>query len=88
MLEESTAVRGMAAIRFVSATIEIGAALLMLKLGQIDKALRVNAVLGLIGPLMMLTVAALGLAGLVGRINPYKLIYIILGVTLILLATK
>ncbi|MBO8127266.1 MAG: YqhV family protein [Firmicutes bacterium] len=78
----------MAAVRFIAGMLEVCAALLMLKSGQVNKALQINAVLGMIGPLMMLTAATLGLAGIVGRVSPFKLIYIALGVLLILLATR
>ncbi|NLY56396.1 MAG: DUF2619 domain-containing protein [Firmicutes bacterium] len=78
----------MAAIRFLAGSLEICAALLMLRFGKINRALQINALLGLVGPVMMLTVASLGIIGLVGRINPFKTVYIILGVLLILLATR
>ncbi len=88
MLEETTTVRGMATVRFIAGSFEICAALLMLRFGKVNRALQINAILGMVGPIMMLTVATLGIAGLVGRINPYKTVYIILGVILILLATR
>lgn len=88
MLDELTAVRSMATVRFIAGSLEVCAALLILKLGRVEKALQINATLGLIGPIMMMTAATLGLAGIVGRVNPFKLVYVVLGVILIFLATR
>ena len=43
----------MALLRFLAGTIEITAALLMLKLGRVKSAMKINSVLGLIGPLVL-----------------------------------
>jgi len=73
-------VLAMAAVRVLSSMIELSAAVLMLKLNRVDSALKINAVLALVGPTVMLTVTALGLWGLAGKIPPVKMLAIILGV--------
>lgn len=76
-------VLAMAAVRVVSSLIELTAAILMLKLNRVEEALKINAALALVGPTVMLTVMALGLWGLAGKISLAKMLTIILGVGLI-----
>lgn len=76
-------VLAMASLRLLSGLIELSAALLMLKLNRVEAALKVNAVLALVGPTIMWTVMALGLWGLAGRIPLSKMLIIIMGVGLI-----
>ncbi len=74
---------GMAAVRFLSSAIEFTAALLMLKYGTVEAAFKINAVLAFIGPLILLTVTSLGLFGLAGKISPWGMAIVLLGVILI-----
>jgi hypothetical protein len=74
---------GMALIRILSAAIEFSAALLMFKLNRVDQALKVNAVLALVGPTIFMSVTAVGLFGLAGKVSLQKMLIIILGVGLI-----
>ncbi|WP_258360669.1 YqhV family protein [Moorella sulfitireducens (nom. illeg.)] len=76
-------VLAMAAMRLLSSMIELTAAILMLKLNRVEAALKINAVLALIGPSVMMTVMALGLWGLAGKISPGKMLVIIIGAGLI-----
>ncbi|MDN5326331.1 MAG: hypothetical protein PWP41_1027 [Moorella sp. (in: firmicutes)] len=76
-------VLAMAAMRVLSSLIELTAAMLMLKLNQVEAALKINATLALVGPAIMMLVMALGLWGLAGKIPPNKMLAIILGVGLI-----
>ncbi|KYH33880.1 YqhV family protein [Neomoorella mulderi] len=76
-------VLAMAAVRILSSMIELTAAILMLKLNRVEAALKINATLAFVGPTVMLTVMALGLWGLAGKISPVKMLTIILGVGLI-----
>lgn len=76
-------VLAMALLRLLSSMIELTAAALMLKLNRVDAALKINAALALVGPTVMMTVMALGLWGLAGKIAPTKMITIIVGVVLI-----
>ncbi|BCV20066.1 YqhV family protein [Moorella sp. Hama-1] len=76
-------VLAMAAMRVLSSLIELTAAMLMLKLNRVEAALKINATLALVGPTIMMIVMALGLWGLAGKINPARMLAIILGVGLI-----
>jgi len=77
----------MAVMRFISSLIELAAAFLFLKSKSVEKALRINAALGLIGPLIFMGVSLLGIAGLSGKISFAKLIIIFVGVVLVLIGT-
>ena len=81
-------VGGMATVRFVSASIEFTAALLMLRMGRVDTALRINGVLGLVGPLILIVTTALGVAGMAGRVQVGKIALIFAGVYLILYGSR
>jgi len=78
----------MAIMRFISSAIELVAALLFLKSKSVEKAIRINAVLGLIGPLIFLGVSLLGITGLSGKVSLTKLIIIFTGVILVLIGTS
>lgn len=73
----------MAALRFLSCIIEFTAAMLFLKFDSIEKALKINAVLALVGPTVMTLVMLLGLAGISSKVPSSKFIIIISGVVLI-----
>lgn len=88
MSPEFRVVAGMALMRFISAGIELTAALLMLRLGKIDAALRINATLGLVGPVVMIGVTALGIVGLAHQISYGKLLLIVGGVGLVLYGVR
>lgn len=79
---------GMAAIRMLSGIIEFSAALLMLKLNRVEDAMKVNALLAFIGPLILLTVTSIGIAGLAGRTDPWKMVIIGMGVILIFIGVN
>ncbi|GEA14581.1 MAG: hypothetical protein PWR22_1156 [Moorella sp. (in: firmicutes)] len=81
-------VLAMAAVRVLSSMIELTAAILMLKLNRVEAALKINATLAFVGPAVMMTVTALGLWGLAGKIPPVKMLTIILGVGLIFYGVK
>jgi putative exporter of polyketide antibiotics len=76
-------VLGMASLRLMSGTIEIIAALIMLRMNQIDKALMVNSGLALVGPLVLLTTTTIGLVGLADKLSFGKLIWVLVGVSCI-----
>ena len=78
-------VLAMASLRLLSGAIEMLAALVMLRLNQVDKALVVNSSLALVGPFILLTTTGVGLAGLADRLSPAKLAWIAAGVTCLLI---
>lgn len=78
-------VMSMAAVRFLSSAIEFTAAVLMLYFNRVETAFKINAVLALVGPAVLITVTTLGLVGLAGKVSPLGMAFILLGVTLIFL---
>ncbi|NLY10689.1 MAG: YqhV family protein [Firmicutes bacterium] len=88
MFNELRTVKGMALLRFLAGTIEITAALLMLKLGRVKSAMKINSVLGLIGPLVLFIVSTLGIIGLSQHLSLNKMLIVVIGVLLILIGTR
>ncbi|GIO38993.1 hypothetical protein J41TS12_38540 [Paenibacillus antibioticophila] len=78
-------VTGMASLRIVSGCVEIVAAILMLKLGRVDKALAVNSALAFVGPSVLLITTAIGLAGMADKLSWGKMLWIGLGVSCLLI---
>lgn len=76
-------VLGMAALRFLSSTIEFTAALLMLRFNNVESAFKINAILSVVGPAVMITVTSLGLVGLAGKVSIQGMVFIIAGVVMI-----
>lgn len=81
-------VRTMALIRLLSAAIELTAAWLILRADRVERALRINGFLALIGPLVLVATTAVGLAGLAATGSPWRLVATAAGVALILLGTR
>ena len=88
MGDESRTVFQMAVMRMIAGSIEITAALLMLRFGRVATALRINGVLGMIGPVILMTVSALGILGMSYQVSPRKLILLVMGVCVIFLGTR
>jgi len=82
------AVIGMAILRILSGSIEVTAAILMLKFNQIDKALIINSSLALVGPLVLIATTTIGLIGIADKISFGKILWILLGVAFILIGIK
>lgn len=78
-------VTSMATLRIISGTIEIVAALLMLKLGRVDRALVVNSTLAFVGPTVLIITTAIGLAGMSDKLSWGKMMWIGGGVTCLLI---
>lgn len=76
-------VLSMATLRVISGSLEIIAAMIMLRLAQVDKALLVNSGLALLGPIVLLTTTSIGLVGLAEKLSFSKMIWVIAGVTCI-----
>ena len=73
----------MAAMRVLSSMIEFSAAMLMLKFNRVETAVKINAILALVGPTVFIIVTSLGLIGLAGKVPISKMVYVVAGVTLI-----
>ncbi|MEK3881560.1 YqhV family protein [Paenibacillus sp. PL2-23] len=78
-------VLSMAMLRLLSGSIEICAALIMLRFNQIDKALLVNSSLALVGPLVLLATTTIGLVGLSDKLSASKFIWVAVGVTCLMI---
>ncbi|CAM4503538.1 Mg2+ and Co2+ transporter CorA [Paenibacillus sp. PastF-1] len=75
----------MAILRLLSGSVEITAALIMLKLNQVDKALAVNSGLALVGPTILILTTAVGLTGMAQELSWGKLGWIGCGVAFLLI---
>ena len=80
-------VLSMAMVRFISSMLELSAALLFLYFKTPDKALRINSMLGLVGPLIFMLTSFIGLSGMAGQISTSRLIIILTGILLVLIGT-
>ncbi|HLV10767.1 MAG TPA: YqhV family protein [Halanaerobiales bacterium] len=78
----------MISLRLLSGLIEMTAAYLMYYFKNINTAIRINAALGLVGPLILILVTSLGLIGISNQINLKNIILIAVGVTMILFGTR
>jgi hypothetical protein len=87
-MPEHLYLRGMVVIRVLSGLLELTGAMLMWRFGRLDLAVRINGVLGFVGPLVLTTTMAIGIAGLAGRVPSAKLIWIGIGVLFILFGTS
>jgi len=88
MSELDKAVFGMAVLRLLSGSTELIAAAVMVKWNQVEKALALNSVLALVGPLVLITTTAIGLIGLADSLPLKKLLLILSGVALILVGLR
>ncbi|OZM57637.1 hypothetical protein CIB95_04500 [Lottiidibacillus patelloidae] len=75
----------MAGLRLLSGLIEFSAAIVMLLLNDVKKALAINAILATIGPVIFLLTMTLGLIYMADELSFQKLFFIASGVGLILI---
>lgn len=73
----------MGLLRILSGSIELLAAMLIIYTNQVEIALKINALLAVIGPTIMIIVTSLGIAGIAGQVSLEKMLLILSGVTLI-----
>jgi putative exporter of polyketide antibiotics len=76
-------VLSMASLRLMSGSLEIIAALLMIRFNQIEKALLVNSGLALVGPLVLLSTTTIGLVGIAEKLSYGKMLWVLIGVSCI-----
>jgi hypothetical protein len=76
-------VMSMATLRLMSGSLEIIAALLMIRFNQIEKALLVNSGLALVGPLVLLATTTIGLVGIAEKLSFSKMLWVLAGVSCI-----
>ncbi|MGZ9586146.1 YqhV family protein [Paenibacillus marinisediminis] len=77
-------VMSMAGLRLMSGSLEIIAAIIMLRLNEPAKALAVNSMLALVGPLVLVATTTIGLIGIADKLTWSKILWIALGVTCLL----
>lgn len=85
---EQVTLNSMATIRVISGLLEIIVAVIFLKGGRVENALRMNAFLGLIGPLVFLLVSVLGVVAIAVKLSWPKMILVCLGIFLVMVGTK
>ncbi len=78
----------MIALRLISGSIEITAAMLMLKYNDLEKAFYINTMLALVGPVILIITTGIGLSGLSEKISLKKGILLFSGIVLILMSMK
>ena len=74
----------MAGLRVLSSLIELSAAIIMLLTNDIRKAVVVNSILAIVGPLIFIITMTIGIYQIAGQLAYAKLILIFAGVVLIL----
>jgi len=79
---------GIRLARGLSATIEVTALILLLRMDNIPAMMRLNGYLGMVGPVIFITVSALGLAGSIGDMPLWKLALIAGGVVMIVFGSR
>jgi putative exporter of polyketide antibiotics len=86
MLEK--AIIGMASLRLLSGTLEILAALFIIKVNEVEKAMLINSGLALVGPPVLLLTTTIGLIGMADRISVAKILWIFIGVACIFIGVR
>ncbi|AEB24677.1 MULTISPECIES: YqhV family protein [Bacillus] len=74
----------MAGLRVLSSLIELSAAIIMIITNDIRKAVVVNSILAIVGPLIFIITMTIGIYQIAGQLSYAKLILIFAGVVLIL----
>jgi hypothetical protein len=87
MLKENT-VLTMAALRLLSGALEIMAAIFIFRISRVDVALRINGILAVVGPSILLLGIMVGVAGLSDRLPLSRLLLIYSGAFLIFWGTR
>jgi Protein of unknown function (DUF2619) len=81
-------VLSMAAIRILSGTLEITAALFMLHYNTVERALVINSLLSMVGPVIFFSTMTIGIYGLSAKLSFTSLLWIMLGVICIVYGIK
>lgn len=82
------AILGMAALRILSGSLEVLAALLILKVNEVEKALLINSGLAIVGPIILITTTTVGLLGMSDRVSLAKIAWILVGISCILIGVR
>lgn len=83
-----TKVAAMAAIRMLFGLISLSGGYLMFRFNDLQQAVRINSIIGSIGPFVLLLVSAIGVAGLANQLDFKKIALLVAGIILILMGTR
>lgn len=75
-------------LRILSSLIELTAAFLMYYFKNIETAIRINAILGLFGPIILILVTFIGVIEISQQLSFKNILLIVLGITLIIIGTR
>ncbi|TQR21854.1 DUF2619 domain-containing protein [Psychrobacillus vulpis] len=75
-------------LRVFSGSIDITAAMLMLKFNDLEKAFQINTLLALVGPFVLIVTTGIALFGLAEKISLTRMICLFSGILLILFSLK
>ncbi|HAH97362.1 MAG TPA: DUF2619 domain-containing protein [Firmicutes bacterium] len=78
----------MVMLRILSGLLEIVTAVIILRSSSVQTALRLNAFLGLVGPIVFLAVSALGIISIAVKLPLPKVLLICTGLLLVLWGTS
>ncbi|MBU9721224.1 MULTISPECIES: YqhV family protein [Bacillaceae] len=78
------ALLSMIILRLLSGSFELTAAILMYKFNSIEKALAINAILAVVGPIVLVLTMTIGLVGIADQMKFSNLLIVGIGVALIL----
>lgn len=87
MSDRNNVLLAMVVLRALSGIIEFGAGFLMYYLNSIKKSMKINALLGFMGPAVLIIITFLGLVEISTNINLKKIVLIALGVILIIIGS-
>ncbi|MDA7026987.1 YqhV family protein [Bacillus sp. CLL-7-23] len=82
--QANPAVLTMAMLRMLSSLIELTAAVVMLLVNDVKKAVVVNSVLAMVGPIIFIITMTIGIYQIAGQLSYAKLILIFMGVVFII----
>ncbi|NPC93267.1 YqhV family protein [Bacillus sp. WMMC1349] len=82
--QANPAVLTMAMLRMLSSLIELTAAVVMLLVNDVKKAVVVNSVLAMVGPIIFIITMTIGIYQIAGQLSYAKLILIFTGVVFII----
>ncbi|WP_298470362.1 YqhV family protein [uncultured Psychrobacillus sp.] len=75
-------------LRLASGSIEITAAMFMLKFNDLEKAFYINSMLALVGPCILIVTTGIGLMGLADKISMTRIVCLFAGILLILFSVN
>ena len=78
----------MGIIRLISGSVEVLSACLMIYFNKVETAVKINALLAVIGPTVLIVVTSLGLIGLADKVPPGRMLLILCGVALIFIGLR